>query len=54
MRKNPTVTEELSKALSTRGHRAKYEFYTEAEAKHYWNKLKSQLDKLPEFLKPKL
>lgn len=52
--KHPNVTMEVLKANMMRGYQAKYTFNTEQEAKAYFEKLKAELDKLPDFLRPKV
>jgi hypothetical protein len=49
-RHNPTI--EVLKCTSTQGFTTKYAFPTEQEAKEFYDKLKAEIDKLSEFLKP--
>lgn len=51
--KYPNATEEVMKANMTHGFRAKYTFGTEDEAKRFFNKVKTEMGKFPEFLRPK-
>lgn len=53
MKRLPNPTIELIKANMTPGFNGKYRFDTEQEAKAFFDRMKSEMTNLPEYLRPK-
>jgi|GEM_PF-6703649 hypothetical protein len=49
---NPTI--ELIRADMTPGFKQRYKFDTKQEAKMFFDKMKAEMNKLPEYLRPKI
>lgn len=53
MKKLPNPTIELIKANMASGFNGRYRFDTKQEAKQFFDRMKSEMSKLPEYLRPK-